>query len=131
MNYTYEFATGRKEIEVDDKWGEILRDLDRQEANNFKQQIRRHERLDENDVQNVRMIDETKNQADEYEEKEAFSKIRALLTDKQMDAVIGVYYMGYTESEYAEMHGLVQSTVHERLSTAREKLSEKRIRKFF
>ena len=40
--YTYEFATGNKEIEISEEWMKVLEDLDRVEYNNDQTETRRH-----------------------------------------------------------------------------------------
>ena len=42
MKIKYEFATETVEIEVDETWGTVLVDLDRQEYNNDQSETRRH-----------------------------------------------------------------------------------------
>lgn len=42
MKIKYEFANETVEIEVDEEWGNLLIDLDRQEYNNDHAETRRH-----------------------------------------------------------------------------------------
>ena len=42
MKIQYKFATDTVTIEVDDRWGELLVDLNRQEYNNDHKETRRH-----------------------------------------------------------------------------------------
>ena len=42
MKIQYKFATETVTIEVDDRWGELLVDLNRQEYNNDHKETRRH-----------------------------------------------------------------------------------------
>ena len=46
MKIKYEFANETVEIEVDEQWGSVLIDLDRQEYNNNQTETRRHCSLD-------------------------------------------------------------------------------------
>ena len=46
MKYTYKFNTEEVEIEVDEKWGNIILELDRQEYNDNHRETRRHCSLD-------------------------------------------------------------------------------------
>ena len=47
MKITYEFVTGEvSEVEVDERLGGMLLDLDRQQYNNDKKETRRHVSLD-------------------------------------------------------------------------------------
>ena len=46
MKIQYKFATETVTIEVDDRWGELLVDLNRQEYNNDHKETRRHSSMD-------------------------------------------------------------------------------------
>ena len=46
MKIQYKFATETVTIEVDDRWGELLVNLNRQEYNNDHKETRRHSSMD-------------------------------------------------------------------------------------
>ena len=52
MKITYEFVTGEiSEVEVDERLGGMLLDLDRQQENNDQKETRRHVSLDSMDYE--------------------------------------------------------------------------------
>lgn len=46
MKYQYRFGTGHEDVEVDEEWYTVLRELDRQEYNSNRRETRRHVHID-------------------------------------------------------------------------------------
>ena len=49
MKRTYHFVNESKEVEIEEKWGQVLKELDRLEYNNNHRETRRHSSLDDPD----------------------------------------------------------------------------------
>ena len=128
MKYYYKTATGKVEIEVDEKWGELLREMDAKEYNRNRAETRRHCSLDE---VSSKLCDPT-NIEQEYIEKESQEEARKMVHDaidtlnpKQQSVITEKYFHKKTNTQIAKEMGVVES-VARRYS----KRAEKNIKNF-
>lgn len=125
MKIKYEFASETFEIEVDEEWGNILVDMDRQEYNVNHKETRRHYSLDalRFEGEEYGEVDRAMHDLIEYQDlREAVSK----LTDQQQYIIISHYYLGRSYTEIAKELGISIPCVTKCAERAR-----KQIKKYF
>ena len=97
MKIQYKFATETVTIEVDDRWGELLVDLSRQEYNNDHKKTRRHSSMDALAEQGVLFAAEQDALAALFQESSRTDMLREAvktLKPAQQRLVQAVYYDG-------------------------------------
>ncbi len=128
MLITYEFVDGTKvEIEVDEKMGNEIKELDRLEYNNKHKETRRHTTLnngfdesewlacdDLNPINIIHAAEEEKKLRDAFE----------CLNESQRDLVKSMFLIGMTGKEYAEKMGVSPAAITGQLNTIRKKLKK-------
>ena len=125
MKIQYKFATETVTIEVDDRWGELLVDLNRQEYNNDHKETRRHSSMDALAEQGVLFAAEQDALAALFQESSRTDMLReAIKTLKpaQQRLVQAVYYDGVRD--YAAREGVDPSAITHRLRTIKNKLKK-------
>jgi len=125
MKYTYNTRTRDVDIDVDERWVKILKEMDKEEELNERKETRRHESLnlsmDEHEWLNnhEEPVEET---ICRLETAEALDEAIATLTAKQRDVFMAVHFYGLSISEVARIKGLNKSTVARNLNAAEKKL---------
>lgn len=109
MKINYEFIDGTVEIDVDEEWGKVVIDLDRNEYNNNHKETRRHTSLDTGNAYSEWL--ECEEHKEEMEISARLSKAIGSLTVGQRDLIQHVYFEGYTLADYARHKGLHKATV--------------------
>jgi len=121
MKIKYQFATETVEIEVDDDWGNLVIDLDRQEYNNAHKETRRHVSLDaalyEGEVFAAEDAD-LERCADRIDLQQAIST----LTAHQQRIITGYYYEGLTYVELGRELGISEASVRKAADRAIKQL---------
>ncbi|MCR5456629.1 MAG: sigma-70 family RNA polymerase sigma factor [Clostridiales bacterium] len=128
MKYQYETATGTVEIEVSKEWAAKLKALDREENANNKMETRRHLSLNTTDGSWLACEDEQMEKLFQTEKskKERLHDAIDQLKPAQKEIILMVYFKGKTQEEIAEILGITQGAVSQRLTTA-----EKNLKKLF
>ena len=125
MKYTYKTRTNDVDINVDERWVEILQEMDKEEELNERKETRRHESLDLS-VDGHEWLDNHEEPIEDaicrLETAEALDEAIATLTAKQRDAFMAVHFYGFSISEVARIKGLNKSTVARNLNAAEKKL---------
>lgn len=125
MKYTYWTQTGPVNVNVDEKWLEILKEMDRGEYNANQKETRRHVELDISRDKS-QWLDNNEEPIEDticrLETAEALDEAIATLTAKQRDAFMAVHFYGFNISEVARIKGLNKSTVARNLNAAEKKL---------
>lgn len=125
MKYTYWTQTGPVNVDVDEKWLEILKEMDREEYNSNQKETRRHVELDVSRDKS-QWLDNNEEPIEDticrLETAEALDEAIATLTAKQRDAFMAVHFYGFSISEVARIKGLNKSTVARNLNAAEKKL---------
>ena len=127
MKIQYKFATETVTIEVDDRWGELLVDLNRQEYNNDHKETRRHSSMDALAEQGIQFAVEQDALAVLFQEPSRAEMLReAVRTLKpvQQRLVQAVYYDGVSVKDYAAREGVDPSAITHRLRTIKNKLKK-------
>ncbi len=120
MKIKYEFATETIEFEVEDKWAEIVMELDRCEYNNDHKETRRHSGYGafgdeagwlttEKPEVYIRIAGQTISPNDMR-----FETAKESLSEKQDELYESVYVLGEKIKDYAKANNIDQSTASKR-----------------
>lgn len=127
MKIKYEFADETIEIEVDENWGAVLIELDRQEYNNDHAETRRHCSLDQltsdgndcvassDDVEDAFLISE--------DNKKLYAAIKKL-EPRQQYLIEQVYFLGRKQVDLAAEEGVSHVAITYALQRAVKKLKK-------
>ena len=125
MKIKYEFVTGEVvEIEVDEEWGKIVKDLDRIEHNNNVKETRRHislELIGENREMLVEDVDSEEAVIDLIN-LHNYEKILSTLEEEKQNLLRALYEEGLSQEEYAERIGVSQVAVSKQLRKIRNEI---------
>ena len=127
MNITYEFVTGEiSEVEVDERLGGMLLDLDRQQYNNDQKETRRHFSLDGMDYEGEQFAsaEDTEREAVRREDMARLYSAMEALSPSQRELVEKVYFEGRKITDIAREEGVTKQSVHERVERALKKLKK-------
>ena len=127
MKITYEFVTGEvSEVEVDERLGGMLLDLDRQQENNDKKETRRHFSLDGMDYEGeiFASAEDTEGEAVRREDMARLYSAMEALSPSQRELVEKVYFEGRKITDIAREEGVTKQSVHERVERALKKLKK-------
>lgn len=117
MKRAYHFVNETVEIEVEEKWDRLLKELDRLEYNNNHKETRRHFSLDEMSQKGSPVSsDENLEEQAEYQENiENLKKAIATLGQAQKDLLQRVYLLEEKQSEIAKREGVQRAAISKRL----------------
>lgn len=125
MKYTYFTQTGPVGVDVDEKWLEILKEMDKEEYNSNQKETRRHVQLDTS-RDNSKWLDNNEEPIEDticrLETAEALDEAIATLTAKQRDAFMAVHFYGLSIGEVADAKGISKQAVAKSLAQAKRKL---------
>lgn len=117
MKRTYHFINESKEVEIEEKWDQVLKELDRLEYNNNHRETRRHSSLDDPDGKGSRIPSE-KNLEEEVERREEIETLKravATLGQAQKELLWRVYLLEEKQSEIAKAEGVQRAAISKRL----------------
>ena len=127
MKYKYEFNGESVEIEIDDKWNEVLVELDRIERNNDHKETRRHYRLDVSKSDSECLIDPNAFIEEILINKETTKEIvdyaKAHLKPRQFEVFQNICVCEMSGVECAKKMGLTPSAIYQILRMIRNKMS--------
>ena len=127
MKITYEFVTGEvSEVEVDERLGGMLLDLDRQQYNNDQKETRRHFSLDGMDYEGelFASAQDTEGEAVRREDMARLYSAMEALSPSQRELVEKVYFEERKITDIAREEGVTKQSVHERVERALKKLKK-------
>lgn len=128
MKIKYEFVTGEvAEIEVDEKWGKIIEDLDFEEKMNDRKETRRHVSLDTGAEWSDWLITDDDPEGDiieMIETRKDFDRAMSFLNEKQRELMHALFVEGKTQAECAVKNGVRQAAIAQQLETIRKKLKK-------
>ena len=125
MKITYEFVTGEvSEVEVDERLGGMLLDLDRQQYNNDQKETRRHFSLDGMDYEGelFASAEDTEGEAVRREDMARLYSAMEILSPAQRELVEKVYFEERKITDIAREEGVDKSAVSHRLERIHKKL---------
>lgn len=123
MKIKYQFATETVEIEVDDDWGNLIIDLDRQDYNNDHKETRRHVSYDalEFDANALATEDRV---LTAYADNDALHQAIQQLTPNQQHIIRAHYFDDRSFTEIAQELGVSVSSVTRSAERARNTLKK-------
>ena len=127
MKITYEFVTGEiSGVEVDERLGGMLLDLDRQQDNNDQKETRRHVSLDGMDYEGelFASAEDTEGEAVRREDMARLFFAMETLSPSQRELVEKVYFEGRKITDIAAEEGVDKSAVSHRLGRIHKKLKK-------
>ena len=127
MKITYEFVTGEiSGVEVDERLGGMLLDLDRQQYNNDKKETRRHVSLDGMDYEGELFVsaEDTEGEAERREDMARLYSAMEALSPSQRELVKKVYFEERKITDIAREEGVDKSAVSHRLERIHKKLKK-------
>ena len=125
MKITYEFVTGEvSEVEVDERLGGMLLDLDRQQENNDRKETRRHFSLDGMDYEGeiFASAEDTEREAVRREEMARLYSAMEALSPSQRELVKKVYFEERKITDIAREEGVSHVAVRDRLERIYKKI---------
>ena len=126
MKIKYTFATETVEIEVDEAWGTVLIDFDRQEYNNDHAETRRHcslEAYGENHGELVSAMDTAGSRFSQGlpdDVAEALEKLKPA----HRELIQALFFEGMSNEEYAQRCGVTPGAISQRKVTALKKFKK-------
>ena len=123
MKIKYQFATETVEIEVDDDWGNLVIDLDRQDYNNDHKETRRHISYDALDFDGDALATEDRTLA-AYADNDALYQAIQQLTPNQQYIIRAHYFEERSFTEIAQALGAGVSSVTRSAERARNALKK-------
>lgn len=121
MKIKYQFATETVEIEVDDDWGNLVIDLDRQEYNNDHKETRRHVSLDAALYEGDVFVDKDAD-LDKFTDRIDLQQAISTLTNHQQRIINGRYFEGLTYIELGKELGITEASVRRAADRALKQL---------
>ena len=125
MKITYEFVTGEvSEVEVDERLGGMLLDLDRQQYNNDKKETRRHFSLDGMDYEGELFVsaEDTEGEAVRREDMARLYSAMEILSPEQRELVEKVYFEERKITDIAHEEGVSHVAIRDRLERIYKKI---------
>lgn len=118
MKITYEFVTGEiSEVEVDERLGGMLLDLDRQQENNDQKETRRHVSLDGMDYEGelFASAEDTERAVEHREDMARLYSAMEALSPSQRELVKKVYFEERKLMDIAAEEGVSEAAIRNRL----------------
>lgn len=116
MKITYAFADGTKSVvDVEENWGEVILEFDRQEYNNDHKETRRHASLDAMDYEGDFFAIEDEVLTSIFTESDESIQIKEFIThlrDNEKELLEAIYSEGYTQKEYADKIGVTKGYIN-------------------
>ena len=127
MKITYEFVTGEvSEVEVDERLGGMLLDLDRQQENNDRKETRRHFSLDGMDYEGEMFAsaEDTEREAVRREDMARLYSAMEALSPAQRELVKKVYFEERKITDIAREEGVSEAAIRNRLKKIYSRLKK-------
>ncbi len=127
MKITYEFVTGEvSEVEVDERLGGMLLDLDRQQENNDQKETRRHFSLNGMDYEGelFASAEDTEREAVRREDMARLYSAMEALSPSQRELVEKVYFEERKITDIAREEGVSEAAICNRLKKIYSRLKK-------
>lgn len=126
MKYTYKFNTEEVEIEVDEKWGNIILELDRQEYNDNHRETRRHCSLDLYSREGCEIPSKSNVLLEILHAEDIDNLYKSLpkLEPRQRRLIEQHFFCGISQTEIAEQEDISAQAVHQSIDRALKKLKK-------
>lgn len=127
MKITYEFVTGEvSEVEVDERLGGMLLDLNRQQDNNDQKETRRHFSLNGMDYEGelFASAEDTEGEVVRREDMARLYSAMEALSPSQRELVQKVYFDECSFASIAREEGVGESAIRDRMKRIHKKLEK-------
>lgn len=127
MKITYEFVTGEVSgVEVDERLGGMLLDLDRQQDNNDQKETRRHVSLDSMDYEGelFASAEDTEGEAVRREDMAWLYSAMEILSPAQRELLEKVYFEERKITDIAREEGVSEAAIRNRLKKIYSRLKK-------
>lgn len=127
MKITYEFVTGEvSEVEVDERLGGMLLDLDRQQDNNDQKETRRHFSLNGMDYEGelFASAEDTEGEVVRREDMARLYSAMEALSPSQRELVQKVYFEERKITDIAREEGVTEAAIRNRLKKIYSRLKK-------
>ena len=127
MKITYEFVTGEvSEVEVDERLGGMLLDLDRQQENNDQKETRRHFSLNGMDYEGelFASAEDTERTVEHREDMARLLSAMEVLSPAQRELVEKVYFEERKITDIAREEGVSEAAIRNRLKKIYSRLKK-------
>lgn len=127
MKITYEFVTGEvSEVEVDERLGGMLLDLDRQQENNDQKETRRHFSLNGMDYEGelFASAEDTERTVEHREDMARLYSAMEFLSPSQRELVEKVYFEERKITDIAREEGVSEAAIRNRLKKIYSRLKK-------
>jgi len=127
MKITYEFVTGEiSEVEVDERLGGMLLDLDRQQYNNDQKETRRHFSLDGMGYEGelFASAEDTERAVEHREDMARLYSAMEALSPSQRELVEKVYFEERKITDIAREEGVSEAAIRNRLKKIYSRLKK-------
>jgi len=124
MKVVYKFEKETVEIEVSEKWANIVFDLDRQEYNNDHKETRRHCSFEVYSCEGHEVADKTNVEEEALQNVDYKNLYKALemLEPRQRYLIEEHFFKGRTKTAIAEEEGVTKAAVRQAIERAVKKL---------
>ena len=118
------------EVEVDDYFSEVIRDIEKKEFDRNRTETRRHNSYSDTNDKSSTLDSEIDIEETVIEqimrslEMEALNNAISALNESQQQLIRAIYFENISVSEYAAQQGVSQSAISQRLATAIKKLKK-------
>ena len=124
MKIKYKFATETIEIDVAEKWGDIVVELNRLEYNTNHAEIRRHTSLSSFAYEDRKHFADGTDLLADLIDSEVVSRAMANLTERQQYLIRKIYLEGWKFTEIAAIEGVDESAIRHAVKRAKERLKK-------
>ena len=124
MKINYKFANESIEIDVDEKWGDIVIELNRLEYNINHTETRRHTPLSGFTYEDRRYFDDGTDLLADLIDSEVVSRAMSQLTYRQQYLIRKVYLEGWKFTEIAASEGVDESAIRHAVNRAKSRLKK-------
>ena len=124
MKIKYKFANETIEIDVAEKWGEIVVELNRLEYNVDHTETRRHTSLSSFTYEDRKYFDAGTDLLADLIDSEVVSRAMANLTERQQYLIRKVYLEGWSYTDLAALEGVDESAIRHAVNRAKRRLKK-------
>ena len=124
MKIKYKFANESIEIDVAEKWGDIVVELNRLEYNTNHAETRRHTSLSSFAYEDRKHFADGTDLLADLIDSEVVSRAMAHLTERQQFLIQKVYLEGWSYTDLAALEGVDESAIRHAVKRAKDRLKK-------
>ena len=124
MKIKYKFANESIEVDVAEKWGDIVVELNRLEYNADHTETRRHTSLSSFAYEDRKHFADGTDLLADLIDSEAVSHAMSLLTDRQQYLIRRCFIEGWSYADLADREGVDESAIRHAVKRAKDRLKK-------